>query len=163
MKSRKRKGERENMELLIRAYEPDDCAQLAALFYNTVHIVNARDYSQEQLDAWADGKPDLAAWDRSFREHLSLVALSQGEIVGFGDMAPNGYLDRLYVRADRQRQGIASALCDHLEQAVSGSIETHASLTARLFFEQRGYRVVREQQVERRGQLLTNFVMVKER
>ena len=30
------------------------------------------------------------------------------------------------------------------------------------FFEARGYRVVRPQQVERRGQVLTNFVMEKE-
>lgn len=31
------------------------------------------------------------------------------------------------------------------------------------FFEYRGYRVIREQQVERRGVRLTNFVMRKER
>ena len=39
----------------------------------------------------------------------------------------------------------------------------HASITARPFFEQRGYRVVRQQQVERGGVLLTNFVMEKVR
>lgn len=31
------------------------------------------------------------------------------------------------------------------------------------FFERRGYRVVREQQVERQGIMLTNFVMIKEK
>lgn len=31
------------------------------------------------------------------------------------------------------------------------------------FFEKRGYKVVKEQQVERAGVLLTNFVMIKER
>ena len=36
---------------------------------------------------------------------------------------------------------------------------THASITARPFFERRGWHVVKEQQVERRGVLLTNFVM----
>ena len=76
-------------------------------------------------------------------------------------MADNGYLDRLYVHKDYQGQGIASALCDALEQAVSGPYETHASLTARPFFAQRGYQVVKEQQVERKGVLLTNFVMRK--
>ena len=53
---------------------------------------------------------------------------------------------------------MASALCDTLPAART----THASITARPFFEARGYRVVRPQQVERRGQVLTNFVMEKE-
>ena len=39
------------------------------------------------------------------------------------------------------------------------AVTVHASITARGFFERRGYRVVREQQIERRGVLLTNFVM----
>lgn len=38
---------------------------------------------------------------------------------------------------------------------------THASITARPFFEKRGYRVIREQLVERRGEKLKNFVMEK--
>lgn len=38
-------------ERRIRPYQPDDCLQLAALFYDTVHTVNARDYSPAQLDA----------------------------------------------------------------------------------------------------------------
>lgn len=40
---------------------------------------------------------------------------------------------------------------------------THASITARPFFEKRGYRVVRAQQVERQGLYLTNYVMEKRR
>ena len=83
-----------------------------------------------------------------------------GQIVGFADMDSAGYLDRLYVHKDFQRHGIASELCDRLEQAVDAeTITTHASITARPFFEKRGYKVVREQQVERKGVLLTNYVM----
>ena len=40
---------------------------------------------------------------------------------------------------------------------------THASLTARPFFEQRGWQAVREQEVERRGVRLKNVVMHKRR
>ena len=47
------------------------------------------------------------------------------------------------------------ALCD----ALAGARLTHASRTAKPFFEKRGWRVVKEQQVERHGVLLTNFVM----
>ena len=38
---------------------------------------------------------------------------------------------------------------------------THASVTARPFFERREYAVRKEQQVERKGVLLTNYIMDK--
>lgn len=147
----------------IRAYRSEDCAALAALFYNTVHTVNARDYTQAQLDVWATGQVDLAAWDRSFLAHNTFVAELDGVIAGFGDIDETGYLDRLYVHKDYQRRGIAAALCDAMEKTAPGKITTHASITARPFFEGRGYTVVRAQQVERQGVLLTNYVMEKAR
>lgn len=148
---------------MIREYGPGDCREMAQLFYETVHTTNAKDYTRQQLDAWATSQVDLEQWDRSFQEHISLVAVENGRIVGFGDMAPSGYLDRLYVHPAWQRRGIATALCDRLEQAAPGTVTTHASITARPFFEGRGYVVIRRQQVERRGVLLTNFVMEKKR
>lgn len=147
--------------MIIRAYRSEDCGEIAELFYNTVHTVNAKDYTKEQLNVWATGQVDLEKWDKSFREHVTVVAVLDGIIAGFGDIDPTGYLDRLYVHKDYQRKGIASAICDRLEETVSGNIVTHASITARPFFEKRGYRTVREQQVERQGILLTNFVMEK--
>ena len=58
---------------------------------------------------------------------------------------------------------MATAICDVLEQKTKAAEFTnHASITARPFFEKRGYTVVREQQVEHRDVLLTNFVMKKE-
>lgn len=149
--------------MIIRPYQPEDCKELARLFFNTVHTVNAKDYTKQQLNAWATGTVDLEAWNRSLTEHFTLVAMENGIITGFGDMDATGYLDRLYVHRDFQGRGIASALCDRLEASVSGSVTTHASITARPFLEKRGYRVIKEQQVERRGVLLTNFVMEKQR
>lgn len=147
----------------LREYQPSDCTQLAGLFYQTVHSVNARDYAQEQLDAWASGEVDLKAWDASFRAHKTIIAVKNGEIVGFGDMDETGYLDRLYVHKDYQGQGIASAICDELERfAVGKTFTTHASITAKPFFQHRGYRVVCKQEVLRRGVALTNFIMEKQ-
>ena len=144
--------------MLLRAYRPEDCPALAQLFYDTVHAVNARDYAPAQLDAWATGTVDLCAWNASFLAHRTLVAQLEGQIVGFGDIDETGYFDRLYVRGDAQGRGVATALCDALE-APYARIVAHVSLTARRFFEGRGYHVLREQQVERHGILLTNFVM----
>ena len=148
--------------MTLRPYRSEDCPVLAALFYDTVHTVNARDYTPEQLDAWADGQVDLAAWDASFLAHTTLVAEAEGIIVGFADLADDGYLDRLYVHKDWQGRGVATALCDALEAACPVKVfTTHASLTARSFFEGRGYRVLRRQTVVRRGVALDNYVMEK--
>ena len=79
----------------LREYIPSDCAQLAELFHQTVHSVNAKDYTQEQLDAWATGEVDFQAWDESFRTHRTIVATENGAIVGFGDMDGSGYLESI--------------------------------------------------------------------
>lgn len=146
--------------MFIREYQSSDCEELTKLFYNTVHTVNAKDYTEEQLDAWATGQVDLNKWDQSLREHYSIVAVENEMLVSFGDIDESGYLDHLFVHADYQGKGIGTMICNLLEQAVSGNIITHASITARPFFEKRGYRVVKEQQVERQGVFLTNFEMV---
>lgn len=148
--------------MAIREYQPLDGKELRELFYHTVHTVNAKDYTKEQLDVWAERQADLEQWNQSFQEHYSIVAVEGDVIAGFGDIDKNGYLDRLFVHADFLRKGIGTAICDRLEQKIKGKILTHASITARPFFEERGYKVVKEQKVERSGVLLTNFVMEKE-
>lgn len=148
--------------MLIRFYKPSDCEALAVLFYDTVHTVNAKDYTREQLDAWATGTVDLDAWNRSFLKHHTVVAEADGRIVGFGDMDESGYLDRLYVHKNYQREGIAAAICDRLEKlSASEKFSTHASITVRPFFEKRGFQVVKEQTVKRNGVEMMNYVMVK--
>lgn len=152
------------MRVVLRDYQPGEAAALVRLFYDSVHGVCLGDYTQEQVDVWADGAADPAVWERSFLQHRTLVAHLGGEIVGFADLDGN-YLDRLYVHGDFQRRGVAKALVSALEELAKAQGETrmtvHASITARGFFEKRGWQVVKEQQVERKGVLLTNFVMEK--
>ena len=148
----------------LRPYRPEDCPALAHLFYETVHTVCAADlHPRPARGLGARQRPRPAAWDASFQAHITLVAEIGGRLAGFGDLDPAaGYLDWLYVSRDFQRRGVASALCDALEQASRARpLTTHASRTARPFFEKRGYRVLHSQQVERRGQQLENFVMEK--
>ncbi|WP_101876818.1 GNAT family N-acetyltransferase [Lachnoclostridium edouardi] len=149
--------------MIIREYRPSDCREIAELFYNTVHTVNAADYSKPQLNAWATGKVDLEKWNSSFQEHNSFVVIEDEIIVGFGDIDKTGYLDRLYVHRDYQGKGVGRMLCAKLEQMVpGGKITVHASITAKPFFEKRGYKLIKKQEVERQGIFLTNFIMEKQ-
>lgn len=152
-----------NLKMIIRDYQPSDCKEITELFYNTVHTVNAKDYTKEQLDVWAIGQVDLEKWNQSLQEHYSIVAIENEVIVGFGDIDKTGYLDRLFVHADYQGKVIATGICNQLEQTIQGNITTHSSITAKPFFEKRGYRVIKEQQVERQGIFLANFIMEKDR
>lgn len=148
--------------MIIRKYETSDCKELVELFYNTVHYINAKDYTEEQLNVWATKDMDLEKWDQSLLLHFSVVAVENEVIVGFGDIDKNGYLDRLFVHKDYQGKRIATAICNILEQTVtSGKITTHASITAKQFFEKRGYKVMKKQLVNRQGILLTNYIMEK--
>ena len=149
----------------IRRYDPADLDEVVKLFYNTVHIVNAADYTPKQLDAWVPKTMDTSKWAVSLALNSAFVAVEDGinGIIGFGDITADGYLDRLYVRADSIGKGVGKALCRRLESAVCGDITTHASITARPFFEKMGYFVVKKQQVERGCVLLTNFIMKKVR
>lgn len=148
--------------MIIRRYEPADCKCLTELFYETVHTVNARDYTKEQQDAWASGQVDLEEWNRSLSEKITFTAVEGDRIVGFGNIDKSGYLDKLYVHKDYQNQGIATALCNMLEEAAgTDKITVHASITAKPFFLSRGYAVQKEQQVLRRGIYLTNYVCEK--
>ena len=54
-------GEIVRME--IRKYQPSDCKTLTELFYHTVHTVNAKDYTEEQLNVWATKQMDLEKWN----------------------------------------------------------------------------------------------------
>lgn len=148
--------------MIIRNYAQTDCESLVNLFYNTVHTINAKDYSPEQLNVWATDKIDLEVWNKSLSEHYTVVAIENNLIVGFGDIDKSGYLDRLYVHKDYQRQGIATAICDKLEQSVKvNKIITHSSITAKPFFEKRGFKIIKEQQVIRKEIALSNYVMEK--
>ncbi len=148
--------------MIIRKYKPADCKMLAELFYHTVHTVNAKDYTKEQLNAWASGNIDLTVWNQSFTEHDTVVAIKKNLIVGFGDMDKSGYFDRLYVHEDYQHQGIGSAICQALESNCPASeFSVHASITAQPFFISRGYQVIQEQKAIRNGVSLTNYLMRK--
>lgn len=148
----------------LRSYRTADLPAVCRLFYETVHSVCSADYSERELDAWAPEKVDVAAWNRALRESLCVVATAGGEIVGFANLAGD-YLDRVYVHKHWQRRGIGSAMVDALERAAQKrgihGLYTDASITAKAFFQAKGYRVVTPQKVVRGGVVLTNYRMEK--
>lgn len=134
------------------------------LFRETVSRVNAKDYTVRQIEAWlgSDTADVRAKWQTSLLAHRTYLAWLDGEVVGFADMTTTGYLDRLFVSADHQGEGIATRLLVALEQAIPADLyTTEASITARPFFESQGFRVMKRNVVVRDGIELINFTMRK--
>lgn len=155
-------GKRYYKRMLIKSYEKEFFIDICTLFYETVHSVNAGDYSESQLEAWAPKDNDYSHLKTALEKNWTLVAIEDGVIIGFADIEDTGYLDHLFVHKDYQGKGVATALCNEIEAKGNfNEIETHASITALPFFEKRGYKVVREQIVEIRGEKLKNHVMRK--
>jgi putative acetyltransferase len=149
----------------VRPYHAADTPVLTRLFTETVHAINAADYSPEQVIAWAPKIADIDAWHREFGKLICFVAELNAEVIGFISFEPNGHLEHLYVHSRFQKQGAALALYRRLEEeAISLGIRrifTEASVTARAFFERVGFRVLSSQVVECRGVSFTNYRMEK--
>lgn len=144
----------------IRQFEIEDCNFVSNLFYETVHTVNAKDYTAEQLSVWANNADSLKSRCNDLLKQYTLIAEINGVIVGFGSIDKSGCLDLLFVRKDYQNQGIATDLCNELEKGFF-VIKTYASITAKPFFESRGYVVVKAQEIKRCGVKLKNYEMQK--
>ncbi|RCJ38574.1 acetyltransferase [Nostoc punctiforme NIES-2108] len=149
----------------IRIYEIADTKEIMKLFYDTIHEVNIRDYTEEQVAAWAPANMDIEVWIKSLGSKFTYVA-EEDKIIGFGELEANGHIDRFYCHKDFQRKGVGKKILEQIElKANSLGVEklfTEASITAKPFFESQGFIVIKKQEVERRGQKLINFVMEKD-
>ncbi|MFQ6791504.1 MAG: GNAT family N-acetyltransferase [Thomasclavelia sp.] len=146
----------------IYKYKIEDLDEIIKLFYQTVHQINIKDYTKEQVDAWAPSTIDYKKWHQSLSNNYCIVVKENNQIIGFGDISNDGYLDHLFVHKDFQNQKVATLICNQLEKIANKKIiTTHASITAKPFFLKRGYQVIKEQTVTRNNISLTNFVMQK--
>ncbi|MEA5580772.1 GNAT family N-acetyltransferase [Nodularia harveyana UHCC-0300] len=149
----------------VRRYEIGDTAEIIQLFYDTIHEVNIHDYTPEQIDAWTSVNMDVAVWIDSLSSKFTYVAEDDGQIIGFGELETNGHIDRFYCHKDFQGQGVGSKILEQIELTASNlqinRLFLEASITAKPFFYRRNFMVVKQQEVERKGQKLINFVMEK--
>lgn len=154
-------------DFTIREAQQTDTIALKELFQNTVLAVNSKDYSQAEVEDWASCGDDLSNIEEMIKTHYFIVAVNQqSQIVGFSSITSQGYLHSMFVHKDFQGEGIATMLLEEIERyAITAGITritSEVSLTARPFFEKKGYVVEKEQKRKANQLSLTNFLMAKE-
>jgi putative acetyltransferase len=91
------------------------------------------------------------------------VAEAAAHQVGFAELEPDGHVDRVYVAADHQGQGVGRlllvAVVAEARRVGLARLFTEASITARPFFEAQGFVVLAPQVVTCRGAEFVNYRM----
>lgn len=151
--------------MLVRKFIESDLEQILQLVYDTIHTINAKDYSKSQLDAWGVENPEKDKWLESLKHNITFITEINGKIVGFGDLNDKKYIDRLYTHKDYQGLGSASKILSTLEQEAKKlgytKLYTEASITAKPFFQNRGYKILQSQNKQYNGHVFVNFIMKK--
>lgn len=143
-----------------RRARPEDGQEIGQLIFDTVRSVNIKDYSPAQVETWV---PDAKLY--TTYEGIAFVVEKEGKIVGFANIKDKGLLHRLYVHKDHQGKGIGSLLIDALEKEATKlgwkKLQTEASITAKPFFERKGFHSIEEQTINLRGVNFVNYKMEK--
>ena len=132
---------------------------------SSITRVCVHDYTPTQIAGWAAQAQDLVKLDARYRNSVTWVALLEDRVVGYTNLAAEGYVDTLYVHAEAQNRGAATALLAALEETAAASnvarLHSEVSITARRFFERRGFSVLTPQVVTVDGIQYDNFRMEK--
>lgn len=149
----------------VRLFQTQDAEQVARLFHETVREINVRDYSNNQVEAWAPDDVQFRNWVKVCSNRFTYVADDDGVIAGFGGLEPNGHIDCFYCHKDYQRCGVGSRIYQAIEAKARelslSRLFVEASITANPFFQCMGFGVVKEQDVTLRGETFINYAMEK--
>jgi putative acetyltransferase len=150
----------------IRPYVEDDGPATLDVFLRAVRGTASRDYTEEQVAAWAPDDMDLERWARRRASASTLVAVDGERVVGFADLVDDGHVDMTFVDPGFGRRGVATALLEAVVVTARSRrldrLTVFASITARPFFERQGFVLDEQVQVELDGVMLTTNAMSRE-
>jgi putative acetyltransferase len=150
----------------IRPCRPGEERVLHAVFLSAVHGLASKDYTRQQIEAWAPADLDQDLWSRLIQRIQPFVVVHEKEIVAYADLQPNGYIDHFFVCATHARQGVGSRLMKHLLAEAHARpiavLSSNVSLTAQPFFEKFGFSITEQRSPVLRGVVIPNALMHKQ-
>jgi len=155
-----------NPQYKLLPLEDKDIPEMQELFRSTVLNVNIRHYTKEEVEDWASCDDSVEHLKELLSHNHFIGAFNEASrMVGFSSMNKDGYLHSMFVHKDWQGKGVATQLLSEVEHIARqwgvAEITSEVSLTARPFFEKKGYEIVKMQKHRANKLELTNFVMRK--
>ncbi|APW41122.1 GNAT family N-acetyltransferase [Rhodoferax saidenbachensis] len=151
--------------MLIRPFQTGDEAALYRVHYSAIHQVAVRDYTAEQINAWAPPDADPTLWAERMHAMQPFVAEIDGQIAGYADVQPSGHIVHFFVSGDFPRQGVGRALMERIhakaQQLGLTALTSDVSRTAQPFFAHFGFHIVEERFPVRLGVTIPNALMRK--
>jgi len=142
-----------------------DLQEMQEMYIETIKWVCKNDYGPLQINAWVSGLNDTERWMKVIHDQFVLLATIEHKIVGYGTLKDGNYIDFFCVHKDLQRKGISNEIFTELELEAkkenSKTITADVSITAKPFFEKKGFVVKAEQKNIRLGVELINYKMEK--
>lgn len=152
-------------ELSSRRARAADCAAASVLYFETVHQVNARDYSAAKRMAWAPCPRPAAFWRRRWRQRRVWLTERDGRLLGFAELQGKDHVDAFYVHHEYLGQGTGRSLMGTLIAAArrlgAHELSADVSLTAEPFFRRMGFRVTKRRFRVYRGRCFRQARMVR--
>jgi len=108
----------------------------------------------------------MDVWRTRLAEKQPFIAVTGNTIVGMAELEETGFINFFYVHPEFQNQGIGSALLSRLEtEAININLSqlfSDVSITAKPFFERRGFCVTEARSNVILGHAAPNFSMSKQ-
>src|SRR5258707_5805497 len=101
-----------------RPYESADLTSVIETYTASIRLLAAPYYTPEQIAAWAPIPSDAARWQERLAHLHTIVAESDGLLVGFASYTLDGYLDFLFTHPAFARHGVASSLYHRVESVL---------------------------------------------
>jgi putative acetyltransferase len=151
----------------IRAYAERDAAGVCSVYRRSVETLGPRDYTPEQVAAWASRTPDAAAMHARLSDGRDVIVAADeaDQVVGFIDLEADGHIDLLYCAPGAAGSGLALLLYATAEaiarQRGQARLYSEASEAALRFFLRRGFTLLHRRDLMIGSVAIHNFAVEK--
>ena len=148
----------------IEKYDVEMIPEMWDVYFTSIRMVCSKDYSKEQIEAWAPESFDLNLFREKMDRLNPFVAMLGRKVVGYTDLQEDGLIDHFFVHGEFQGKGAGTKLMEAVLNKGKSypKLYSHVSHTAKPLYLKHGFTVAKVKNEEVRGVYIENNLMVRE-